>query len=197
VTRSGQQDPAPSTQQPGDSPGIVGEVGQVVDEARILRQEDRYHACAQTGALEPHVPIRGILDRIDPPLLQVPHHLLPPAVDEGASHPVAPHRGDARKTNDSGPAQQPRQDRLRLVVTCVADRDARGSLGPSELAQDCVARDPGGCLEGRRGHPHGQGPEGQAEGVSQLPDGSHVLGRVGSEPVVHGGHDERDPEAPR
>ena len=155
------------------------------------------HAVSPVGG----VGVRGVLAPLEAPLAQVRQDLLPRHREQRADD-VARSRPHAREPGRPGAPQEPQQQRLRLVVARVGDRDRGRLLLVAHAAQVGVALAARGLLEaaplarGPGAHVGRSRPEGDVEPLAQGGAEGHVLRRARPQAVVQvGGHHAEPPPA--
>ncbi len=182
----------------GEQPGCPGEClpHTRVEVGREVGQQLVPHAVAPMDELG----VRRVLAERQPPLAQMREHVLARRLEQ-RPHDVAAAQAHPREAGRPGPAQQPQQQRLGLIVPRVGDRDRDGRLFLAHAAQERVALAPRRLLEaapvplGAGAHVGGADPDRHAEAGAQRCAEGGVVGRAGAQPVVEvRGH---EPKAPR
>lgn len=117
-----------------------GEADEVVDDGRILLDQDRKHRMADTRTEEVRIAIAGI----DPVAMAYHTHegfdVAPGTIQERADHAVGACRLDAGQAADAAAANQAHEHGLGLIVAGMARGDARTGSTAGQPMQSAVAQ---------------------------------------------------------
>ncbi len=178
-----------------DIPGLVGQGCQMHGDGRVLLRQTRQQGFADPHPSEAPIGVAAILDEPKAVVHGVGVHVLPPAVDERANHPILPCWCDAAHAADARTAKQSIKDGLCLIVEGVAHGDAVSAKVVSERNQHRIARIPRRALEGIGGRINvdGECVERQPQVGREPARDRDVILRVDAQSMIHARH--REPNA--
>ena len=110
----------------------------MLDDSWVLRGQRRQHLVADSHAFEAPLMVRRIFDERELTLEDVRMDVLPATVDQRTNHAIGAPGFDRAEPTDSSSAKNPREHRLRLILSRMPDGDAVGRLRCSQLEKRSV-----------------------------------------------------------
>ena len=159
----------------------------------VGRCEQREELVPDTVAKKLRIAVGRIVDPFDAGAAQRVLHVASPHLDERANDPAA-HRRDRCQPPNAGAFEEAHEDRLRLIVGRVAERDAASAEARGRRLQRGVARESRRRLEGASGRDanalHG---DRHAKPTAERFHEGGVARRVRAELMIHVEHVELEP----